>query len=444
MHDSDGEGTSSTVKVFGNIFISFIGAGVLGLPYAFKEAGILEGVTIMVLVGCLSIYAMLLIIDCKYEILENKTRKSFEVEEEAMIPNGEGNIAKNSKQKSKSSMTYGEVGFEAIGSKGALLVDIAILVSQVGFCCAYLIFITENIARFFIETDDQESMTAELEAVKIKKISLFSIIVPLCLLCFLRQLHRLAIFSLFADLANVFAYTIVFWFDFEHANKVRMHPKEIDLSGLPFFAGIAIYCYEGAGMILSLEESLVEDRRKEFRNIFKYTMLIITTLYILFGVCGYMSFGPETNAIITLNLPNGVFPFLVRGCLCFSLFFTFPVMMFPIIQILEKRLKMEYSSWMKGNALRSGMVLLCMFIVLLIPSFSTLMSLVGATCCNLLAFILPAVFHLKIFGNSITKRQRIIDMILIGLGLIGTIIGSIDSLKRLGIIHTASNVTLIT
>jgi len=36
MHGSS-SGTRSTIKVFGNIFISFIGAGVLGLPYAFKE-----------------------------------------------------------------------------------------------------------------------------------------------------------------------------------------------------------------------------------------------------------------------------------------------------------------------------------------------------------------------------------------------------------------------
>ena len=34
MHD---EGTKSGVKIFANIFISFIGAGILGLPYAFKE-----------------------------------------------------------------------------------------------------------------------------------------------------------------------------------------------------------------------------------------------------------------------------------------------------------------------------------------------------------------------------------------------------------------------
>ena len=35
---SSGPGTKSPVKIFANIFISFIGAGVLGLPYAFKEA----------------------------------------------------------------------------------------------------------------------------------------------------------------------------------------------------------------------------------------------------------------------------------------------------------------------------------------------------------------------------------------------------------------------
>lgn len=39
MH-GDGEGTSSGIKIFGNIFISFIGAGILGLPYAFMEVSV--------------------------------------------------------------------------------------------------------------------------------------------------------------------------------------------------------------------------------------------------------------------------------------------------------------------------------------------------------------------------------------------------------------------
>lgn len=35
-----GPGSKSPIKIFANIFISFIGAGVLGLPFAFKEVGV--------------------------------------------------------------------------------------------------------------------------------------------------------------------------------------------------------------------------------------------------------------------------------------------------------------------------------------------------------------------------------------------------------------------
>ena len=42
---------------------------------------------------------------------------------------------------------------------------------------------------------------------------------------YLKQYFLKFYFSLFADFANVFAYLVVFWFDFEHANKISMHPK---------------------------------------------------------------------------------------------------------------------------------------------------------------------------------------------------------------------------
>nr|XP_039250430.1 amino acid transporter AVT3B-like [Styela clava] len=440
MHGSSGgQGTTSTLKVFGNIFISFIGAGVLGLPYAFKEAGILEGIIIMSTVGLLSVRAMLLIIDSKDRISSGSSRSAiddaFTMESEtALLPNGSTKKLEKTRKADNShkEICYGDVGYEAYGRLGANVVDGSIVVSQVGFCCAYLIFITENIAQYF--TSYSPEIDGEHEpGSNAQKIVLASLFVPLCFLCFLKHLHKLAIFSLFADFANVFAYTIVFWFDFEHAGKVRMHPKEMDIAGLPFFAGIAIYCYEGAGMVLSLESSMAKEVRNQFRTIFKWTMLLITTLYIIFGVCGYMSFGPETNPIITLNLPTGIFPFLVKGCLCFSLFFTFPVMMFPVIQILEKRIGLENSP-KKGKILRSTMVLLTVIIVLLIPSFADLMSLVGATCCSLIAFIMPAMFHLKLFQGDLTRSQILLDYFLILLGITGTIIGTFDSLKRMGII----------
>ena len=168
----------------------------------------------------------------------------------------------------------------------------------------------------------------------------------------------------------------------------------------------------------------------------------------------WQSFGPETQSIITLNLPAGVFPFVVKGCLCFSLYFTYPgklgslkfstcalspersilsasytlvivfhtVMMFPVSKILERmfcsapdngnyiigvRKSLSLSSPLLSfilllplslqTALRIGLVILSGLIVVVIPNFSTLMALIGSSCCTLLAFILPGIFHYVLF-----------------------------------------------
>ena len=137
--------------------------------------------------------------------------------------------------------------------------------------------------------------------------------------------------SLFADFATVFAYGIVFYFDMEHFHLLQyvtcphygntwlhitslslslslsfsFHIRNYSLEGLPFFLGVSIYCYEGAGLILSLEGSVNKDLRGSFKSIFLVAMVVVTSLYVGFGVCGYLSFGPETESIITLNLPSG-------------------------------------------------------------------------------------------------------------------------------------------
>lgn len=88
--------------------------------------------------------------------------------------------------------------------------------------------------------------------------------------------------------------------------------------------GVAIYCFEGAGMILALENSVPAAHRSQFPRVFKLTLAVIASLYIAFGISGYVSFGSKTKKIITLNMPPGPFPVMVKVCLCFSLYFTYP------------------------------------------------------------------------------------------------------------------------
>jgi hypothetical protein len=111
-------GTATPAQVAVNIFISFVGAGLLGLPYAFSRSGWLLGTLSLALVSAGNLYCMLLLI---------KIRKRLE-------ENGYSGIK-----------GYGCVGREVLGPNGEILVNICLVVSQAGFATAYLIFIAANI-----------------------------------------------------------------------------------------------------------------------------------------------------------------------------------------------------------------------------------------------------------------------------------------------------------
>ncbi|XP_073253705.1 uncharacterized protein [Porites lutea] len=404
------DGARSSIKIFANIFISFIGAGILGMPHAFKEAGAIEGSVIMAIIGTLSVKAMLLIIDCKNKI----TWKKLDHLQNGSVISSEGSVALEEKellmtvengdtvsmdkikeeiQSHHHEIDYGDLGYYALGNSGRAIVDLSIVISQIGFSCAYLIFISDTLNNLFPIMNRHQF--------------LMSLLPPLAILVNFRHLKKLAIF--------------------------RIHPQIARISGLPFFLGVAIYCYEGAGLILSLEASCASNSKDKFRTVFKVTLFLVTTLYIGFGACGYLSFGETTAQMITLNLPEGPFPAVVQLCLCFSLFFTYPIMMFPVALLLEKKLLPDggRNSYYPGSVLRACIVVLTGIVVLCIPNFSTLMAFFGSSCCTLLGFILPGVFHLRIFEGHLTRWELLIDIFIIFIGLVGAVIGTRDALLRL-------------
>jgi len=422
-----------------NIFISFIGAGILGLPYAFKKAGLFEGAIVMIFVACCSIKAMLLLIDCKYKvekvlgpqrtalssvkISKGRSYTPLKEDDEDDRSSSKSSTRSNSPVVSKNTSTsYSDVAFATFGILGRYLVEASIVLSQIGFCCAYLIFITEN-------------MTWR----GLSKKTFLTFLLPLeLLLTMIPDLKSLQGTSSIANFSNIVAFLVAFYFDLEHYHLAsNEHRREFSISEFPFFFSIAIYCFEGAGMILSLEQSMPDQLRSTFKGLFIKTLTFVTTIYIMFGIAGYLSFGPDTKEIITLNLePEGGIDFalIVKVCLCFSLFFTYPVMMFPVTKIITPKVQQLITieeTTLFRLVLRFILVSITGIIVIVIPNFADLMSFIGATCCTLLAFILPALCHLILFKNDLDKFQMFLDIFLILVGIIGSILGSYDALMHI-------------
>ena len=117
------------MKLMANIFISFIGGGVLGLPFAFMRAGIFEGTFIMIAVSVLSVKAMLLLIECKekYKIHVNPTLSSVKVskgQKYNMVNQSDDNNSDDDSDNGKSSKTSSQrYGFALFGSLTCMFVS---------------------------------------------------------------------------------------------------------------------------------------------------------------------------------------------------------------------------------------------------------------------------------------------------------------------------------
>lgn len=264
------------------------------------------------------------------------------------------------------------------------------------------------------------------------------------LLAWVRSLTGLAPFSMLADVANLLALGVVIKDDFGNLKSF----SEVQAFGgweyVPFTMGIAVYCYEGFSLTIPLEASMKD--RKKFPLALGLAMIFITFLYVSFGLIGYLAYGDLTKEIITLNLPNDISTVLVKFALCISLFFTFPVMMHPVHEIFERRFQNisvfketlrehPYLKKLFNRTVRLLVVVIAAYLAIKVPGFATFCSLLGATVCALIAFVLPAIFHLHVFGSSLSNLEYIVDGGLIFVGLVFAVVGTYDTFSQVFGIH---------
>ncbi|BBN18878.1 solute carrier family 36 (proton-coupled amino acid transporter) [Marchantia polymorpha subsp. ruderalis] len=391
-----GTGRASTFKTYFNIIISIVGAGVLGLPYTFRTSGWAVSAACVTGSAILSYYCMMHLVKCREQL---------------------------QKQGHRFVHTYGDLGDAAFGNWGRQFVDVMVLISQSGCCVAYMIFVGRNVASAFTGDVAQYGLVIAL---------LFPLEV---LLAWVRSLAGLAPFSIFADVCNVLAMAIVVKDDVRDVAGLDHIKALTSWSAMPFAMGVAIYCYEGFGMTLTLHSSM--KKPEQFGRTLGIAFILITSLYLSFGFIGYLAYGDETQDIITLNLPNDWTTIAVKLGLSVGLFFTFPVMLYPVHEIFER--KLLRSSWFQKhagspvletvgcNAVRGLIVLGIACVAVMVPGFGVFISLVGSTVCAMLAFVVPALLHMQVFWDSSGPLVRAGDFALIICGVLFSIYGTYTS-----------------
>lgn len=61
----------------------------------------------------------------------------------------------------------------------------------------------------------------------------------------------------------------------------------------------------------------------------------LSMILAFFGLLGYAVYGEAVEQIVTESFPHGVLIIIVRCLLCFAILLTYPLQIFPVIEIVE-------------------------------------------------------------------------------------------------------------
>ncbi|XP_061132805.1 proton-coupled amino acid transporter 1 isoform X3 [Syngnathus typhle] len=345
-----------------------IGTGLLGLPLAVKNAGLVLGPLTLLCIGFIAVHCMRVLVDCSHHLSAKTNRQS---------------------------LTYGEAvqyGMENVSwlrrhsHWGKRIVNLFLIITQLGFCCVYFVFLSDNVKQV-VEAANATTFNCQVDGGNQTQVLVPSFDSRLYMLCFLPafillvfmpNLKYLAPLSLIANLVMAASLVLIYFYSITHIKFPIDLPMVGRAKNYPLFFGTAIFAFEGIGVVLPLENKM--HRPQSFSLVLYLGMGIVTFLYISLGTIGYMCFGADIGGSITLNLPNCWTYQAVKLLYCFGIFITFALQFYVPAEILIPSIVARVSEQWELTVnllLRAILVVFTCALAILIPELDLVISLRG-------------------------------------------------------------------
>ncbi|RWS25056.1 proton-coupled amino acid transporter 1-like protein [Leptotrombidium deliense] len=320
------------------------------------------------------------------------------------------------------------------------IVNIFLLMTQIGFCCVYCIFIADNI-RDFVKNVTHGDVILNVDTIML---AVYPIIV---VLNFIRRLSHLAIASAAANILQVTGLAIIFYNLFIDLPPTWTRPATADITRLPLFFGTAIYAFEGIGLILPLQKDMKEPAAFiGFGGVLNTGMVIVGCFYFATGFFGFLKYGDDVKGSITLNLPCTPLYETVQLMLTIAVFPLYALQLYVPITIIwpfiQRKFNLQESSLITTAAdlcMRAVLVTITFMLAAAVPKLDLIISLIGALCSSSLALIFPVIIEMcTLWQEDISKKRwafiYIKNTLILLFGLTGFLTGTYVSISN--IIHS--------
>jgi len=392
---------SSNVQASFTLFKSFIGTGILALPYAFKTAGVGLSTIVLAVIGLMLTHCFLLLLKTADDKVGSRK------------------------------ISFPKLAREILGTKGQYFLQALLMVEQLG-CCIGIIIFTKNFLNHVVCAFEAEALCDN---------TAFNLAFSLGLTVPLSLINNMHYFYIPSFAANFFIMIGLISQLFYTSEAVSQDPtvKETAVSNmfafnfmsLPLFFGVACFSFEGVGLTFSIRDSM--EKPQDLPKLLKSQMFTLTTIYIIFSSVCSIALGNKLQDIVFFSLPaHDPFYLLIQILYAVSALFTYPIQLFPALRIIEEsdmiksRIFTEKGKT-KNATLRYGLRLSVIGIVFVIAytakSFHLFLGLLGSCVFTLLGFVMPICLYNVQFKDRMDRRTKffnyVILIFIISFGAIG-------------------------
>ncbi|CCK68203.1 Avt7p KNAG_0A05380 [Huiozyma naganishii CBS 8797] len=281
---------SSTI----NLVKTIIGAGLLAIPYAFAQDGILVGILLTLLAAVTSGFGLFALAKCSKTLIDPRRSSFFTL----------------------CMLTYPRL---------SPLFDFAMIVQCFGVGLSYLVLMGDIFPGLF-GGDRQYWIVASAV-----------IIGPLCSLKKLDHLKYSSVLGLFALaylavlVLSMFVKDVILTDNYKVVRGTILWFEIYSGKGLLSTFSIIIFAYVGAMNLFTIINELSDNNITNISKIINRSIAISTVAFLSVGITGYLTFGSNTLGNIILNYdPNSIWVNIGKFSLASMLLLSFPLLFHPL------------------------------------------------------------------------------------------------------------------
>ncbi|CAI7616035.1 unnamed protein product [Penicillium crustosum] len=383
-HLEDARPRSGMKMAFMNMANSIIGAGIIGQPYALRQAGMT--------VGILLLTALTITVDWTIRLIVINSKLSGADSFQATMQH-------------------------CFGKPGLIAISVAQWAFAFGGMVAFCIIVGDTIPHvlgaLFPSLRDMSFLWLLTDRRAVIVIFVLVVSYPLSLY---RDIAKLAKASALALVSMIVIVVTVITQGFRVSPESRGEIKSHLIFNTGFFQAVGVISFDHNSLLIY--GSLKKPTLDRFTRVTHYSTGISLVMCLAMGIAGFLSFGSKTQGNVLNNFPSdNIVVNIARFCFGLNMLTTLPLEAFVCRSVMTTYyFPDEPHNTVRHVIFTTALVVTSMVLSLITCDLGSVFELIGATSAAALAYIFPPLCYIKL--SSATRREKIPAYLCICFGLL--------------------------